>query len=170
MFACVLCACPEWQGDTFYCCSSGTLPLHFEAGSLTAEARDVPVPALPWAEIARAYHLRLYGVYGLNSGLQAGKAGTLLMAIFLSLLKLFVEVSAQCFNKLGIPARNMMLPRLWCIKGYLSISMLSCSYMIGFWKNCAKISRKLKFVVWFEEEGIYEVGTLAKEAEFLSFS
>lgn len=42
--------------------------------------------------------------------------------------------------------------------------------MVGFWKNCAKMSRKIKFVVRFEEEGIYEVGTLAKEAEFPAFS
>lgn len=92
------------------------------------------------------------------------------MAIFLSLLTLFVEVSAQCFNRLGTPARNRMLPRLWCIKGCLSVSMLSCPFMIDFWKNCAKVSRKIKFVVWFEEEGIYEIRTLAKEAEFLAFS
>lgn len=42
--------------------------------------------------------------------------------------------------------------------------------MIGFWKNCAKMRRKIKCVVWFEEEGIYEVETLAKEAEFPAFS
>lgn len=166
-----MCCVHAWSdGDTLYCSSSGTVPLHFEAESLTAEARELPVPSLPWVEIAGAYHFRLFGVYGLNSGLWAGKAGTLLMAIFLSLLMLFVEVSAQCFNRLGIPPRNMMLPRLWCIKGYLSVSMLGCPYMIGFWKNCALMSRKIKFVVWFVEEGIYEVGTSAKETEFLAFS
>lgn len=42
--------------------------------------------------------------------------------------------------------------------------------MIGFWKKCAEMSMKIQFVVWFEEEGIYEIGILAKEAEFLAFS